>query len=175
MGEACTIPLTRRTQWEYRLDCDQLIKLAFDERRRNQEVKVSFQARRLRVQLPCGDQTVVEADVIKPTPTACPWATCGFVTPTICAAYNTNCGIVSPCHQFHTILQCQHFVTPVCAMNTFACGCTVTFIDPCGGAGSGDPGPIQIDPEVLPQLREQLEAQLKEIEKAEAALKEREG
>ena len=137
---------------------------------------MSFQARRLRVQLPCGEQTVVEAQAFQPTPTACPFATCGFVTPaTICRNFNSNCGIVSQCHQFHTIVACQQFVSPICAMNTFACGCSVTFIDPCGGAGSGDPGPIQIDPEVLPQLREQLEAQLKEIEKAEQALKEREG
>jgi len=36
------------------------------------------------------------------------------------------------------------------------------------------PGRILVDPEHLPRLREALEAQLKEIETAEQALKERE-
>jgi hypothetical protein len=36
-----------------------------------------------------------------------------------------------------------------------------------------DPGRVLVDPEDLPRLKEALEAQLKEIETAEQALKER--
>ena len=145
-----------------------------------QEVKVSFQARRLRVQLPCGDQTVVEAQVLQPTPTACPFATCGFVTPaTICHNYLSNCGIVSQCHLYHSIhpTTCVggHITLVTCPLGSCQCSITVHPTTTICPGGSIDPtGPIQVDPEVLPQLREQLEAQLEEIGKAEQALKERE-
>ena len=141
---------------------------------------MSFQARRLRVQLPCGEQTVVEAQALQPTPTACPFATCGFVTPATISASPSSAaarlpGAASVCHQFHTT--CNQFLSPICAMDTFACGCSVTFNPTVCQAGTVDPD--RADPGrprgAAATAWSGSEAELKEIEKAEQALKEREG
>ena len=124
---------------------------------------MAFDAKRLRVQLPCGEATVVQQakQTIQFTPTAC-----GFVSPTICHW---------PSHQTCWCSFQSPPVTVTCAFGT--CGvslqnCTGTI--QCGG--SGDPtGPVEIDAEHLPVLREQLEAQLAEIAAAEKAVEEHQG
>src|SRR6266511_1934487 len=132
---------------------------------------MSFKARRLRVQLPCGESTVFEEQARGPGcafPTqVCEGGTCWFETP-------INCGFVSPCGAFASFCE---FPTP-CRFGS--CG----FQSPCrhftavacppGTELEVHPGRIVVDPEHLPLLREALEAQLKEIEAAEQALKERE-
>lgn len=149
---------------------------------------MSFQARKLRVQLPCGDKTLVEPEALCVFQT-CPAGTCGFVTPTGCGpvAYTLNCGptMVVTCHYpschfgtcgnftcvfdtcgYHSPITCR-FAT--CAITVVPTGC------PAGTVEQPiDPGTIVIDPADLPALREHLEAQLAELDKAEQALKERE-
>ena len=191
---------------------------------------MSFQAKRLRVQLPCGEATVVEqlareqdCDVFSnpncptifdtcagggvtfpecaagsggcgETPICrfdsftCPFETCGAGSP---------CGVGTPCNnQFgtppcgpgsicrfgsdcggRTVVACQQFctfVTPtLCDVSNPCRGGT---LPDCHGATDQtfvEPGRIVIDPEQLPVLRRQLEAQLEEIDKAEQALRER--
>jgi hypothetical protein len=147
---------------------------------------MSFEAKRLRVQLPCEPGgTVREIDVGCPFPTdVCLGGTCWFQTP-ICRHF------VSPvtCDYVGTIVACAHFATPICQFPSCNFGtcrfATCEFgtcqFGTCGirtfvGCRPGtelevDPGTILVDPEHLPVLREQLEAQLKEIEKAEEELK----
>jgi hypothetical protein len=136
---------------------------------------VSFEARKLRVQLPCGEQTVVEAqqpqqgDILCRFPT-CHFGTCGFVSPQTCQF--GSCGFFSP--QTCQFGSCGFFSPQGCHLGS----CGVTFVPPGCRGGSGDPpidpGSIVIDPEHLPVLKERLQAQLKEIENAEQALKDRE-
>jgi hypothetical protein len=144
---------------------------------------MSFEAKRLRVQLPCGEATVQELQagpqcgVSCRFPTqVCEGGTCWFETPPICQ-FDT-CGIVTPvtCYHFASPVTCYHFRTcyhftwppcgpsPVC--HRFVSCTPRTDLEL-------DPGTIVVDPEDLPRLREQLEAQLKEIEKAEAELEKR--
>jgi hypothetical protein len=144
---------------------------------------MSFEAKRLRVQLPCGEATVIEEGAQQATPLCripsiycrqfCTQFTpclCSDPTPchygTIaCYRYNTGCfgAFISHCYAG----TCG-FVSPIpCVEGTFRC--------PGGSEQPGDPGPIVIDAEHLPALREALEAQLKEIESAEQALRERGG
>jgi hypothetical protein len=162
---------------------------------------MSFQAKRLRVQLPCGERTVFEeaaAGARAPGggcafPTEdCQGGTCWFQSPIACdiwspltrhiCDFESPCyfgtppcgGFASPCVRFGT--PCPDFVSPC---GGFSTPCQ-RFLSPCGGTecpgGSViDPGPVLIDPEHLPALREALEAQLKEIETAEKALKKRGG
>jgi hypothetical protein len=157
---------------------------------------MSFEAKRLRVQLPCGTHTAREVDVGGggcPFPTdVCEGGTCWFETPPVCRFPTRLCEwpTLVGCAQFGTwchygSITCLHgtclhgtcpfdtcgFVSPTCRWAS----------DPCGprsaiGCGPGtdiavDPGKILVDPEHLPVLRERLEAQLKEIEKAEEELK----
>ncbi|MEY2440807.1 MAG: hypothetical protein QOJ46_233 [bacterium] len=138
---------------------------------------MAFESKRLRVQLPCGDTTVVQKAAVQPTPPIhqtfnCTPTVCGFVTPTVCqwpSAQTCWCS-------FHTPP-----VTVTCAFGT--CGNTIPHcgITPnCGGTpnciGSGDPiGPVEIDAEHLTVLREQLESQLADIDAAQKAVEEHQG
>jgi hypothetical protein len=150
----------------------------------HEEIAMSFEAKRLRVQLPCGGVTVREIDaggVGCPFPTdVCVGGTCWFQSPPVCRFPTEFC-------PYPTIVACAYFGSPcpygtrcpygTCPFDT--CG----FVSPCGwrspiqcGPGTDldvDPGRILVDPEHLPVLRERLEAQLKEIEKAEEELKKR--
>jgi hypothetical protein len=142
---------------------------------------MSFQAKKLRVQLPCGEATLIEEGAEQagaaagfcriPSlcrfPTQICWGgTCHFGT-VACHGFFTNCGFVSPC-RFDT---CGG-IASVCEFGT-PCGGGTIFRCPGGSEQPVDPGTIVVDPEHLPALREALEAQLKEIETAEKALKER--
>lgn len=116
---------------------------------------MSFQSKRLRVQLPCGEGTVVEQAIDCPRGTVCDGASF-FCDPNTCVFGEHS--RVGP--------------EGLCNIGTCNIGSPV----PCGGVGS-DPGPdprtFVVDPEQLPLLRQALEAQLKEIEAAEQALKKR--
>jgi hypothetical protein len=164
---------------------------------------MSFKARRLRVQLPCGESTVFEEQARGPGcafPTqVCEGGTCWFETP-------INCGFVSPCGAFASFCEFPTDCGPT-ACGPTPCGyltpcrygtcryATCGFLTPCKFGTCGfespcryftavacppgtelevHPGRIVVDPEHLPLLREALERQLKEIEAAEQALKERE-
>ena len=161
---------------------------------------MSFEAKRLRVQLPCDPGgTVIEegaqqAAHLCPLPSFC---ICTAATP--CRQFMTNaclCTHLTPCHYYGTCRYgtggCQHFVTcvdvnsgicqygsacgPLASLCEIPSACGPSAICPGGSRQPGpDPGPLVIDAEQLPALREALEAQLKEIEKAEQALKERGG
>ena len=153
---------------------------------------MSFEAKRLRVQLPCGGVTVREIEVGGggcPFPTdVCAGGTCWFQSPPVCRFPTDFCRFPTDFCRYPTIIGCGYFGTPchygtpcphgTCPFDT--CG----FVSPCGfhspvkcGPGTDlvdvDPGRILVDPEHLPVLRERLEAQLKEIEKAEEELKKR--
>lgn len=146
---------------------------------------MSFQARKLRVQLPCREKTLIEQQQVPPGTfcriPSCNFGTCGFVSPATCrfgsCGFGTcqfaTCGFVSP--QTCAFGTCG-FVSPVTCQFASPCGIT---IDPTGCPGGSvdppiDPGTVVVDPEHLPALREQLEARLKDIDAAEQALKERE-
>jgi hypothetical protein len=134
---------------------------------------MSFQAKRLRVQLPCGEGTVIEegaqqagaAAGLCRMPSICGLgsdclATCQFGTD-FCALPSGWCWWPSRCGWF------------TCEFGT--CGGGTVLRCPFGTARPVDPGTVVVDPEHLPALREALEKQLEEIEKAEQALKERGG
>jgi hypothetical protein len=135
---------------------------------------MSFQAKRLRVQLPCGEATVIEEGAQQIGAAAgfcripslcrfmseCQFASCQFGTD-FCALPSGICLWPTRCGWF------------TCEFGT--CGGATIFRCPAGTEQPVDPGRILVDPEHLPALREALEAQLKEIEKAEQALKERGG
>jgi len=85
----------------------------------------------------------------------------------------------------HRLITCVALNSGVCNFGS-ACGalaslcgipsaCGPSVRCPGGSEQPVDPGTIVVDPEHLPVLREALEAQLKEIDKAEQALKERAG
>lgn len=110
---------------------------------------MSFESKRLRVQLPCPEgESVKELDF--------PELRCQlpsfFCAPDTCVA--------GPDSQIGPRGVClvPSRVPPECLAGT---------------EEAFQPGRILIDPEVLPVLREQLEAQLKEIEKAEEELRKR--
>jgi hypothetical protein len=144
-------------------------------------VTVSFQAKKLRVQLPCGDRTVIEQEpqILCRFPSNCNLGTCGFVSPgTVACRFPTQwCDFGTPICGWCSFLTPQTcpfnscgVVTPVCRIGTIEpTGCPVGSRDPL----PIDPGTLVLDPDDLPALREQLEAQLKEIEVAERALEER--
>ena len=158
---------------------------------------MSFQAKRLRVQLPCGEATLIEEGAQQATP-PCPlpsFCICTQATP--CRQFMTNaclCTHLTPCHYgscHYGTWGCQHYFTcivvnsgicrfdspcgPLASLCEIPSACGPSRICPGGSDQPVDPGTIVIDPEQLPALREALETQLKEIEKAEQALKEREG
>jgi hypothetical protein len=109
---------------------------------------MSFESKRLRVQLPCreGESVKEVADV----ETVCMLPSF-FCAPDTCVA-----------GQFSRIGP-----EGVCLFPSRMPGC------PAGSEEPFNRGAILVDPEVLPVLKEQLEAQLKEIEKAEEQLKQR--
>ena len=133
---------------------------------------MSFQAKRLRVQLPCGEATVIEEEAQQVGGAGLCRAPsfCGFPTPCQFLTYTCRlCTIGTPCG-FGT-WGCQRFFS--CEFGT--CGLGTIPRCPAGSEQPVDPGTLVVDPEHLPALREALEAQLKEIEKAEQQLKERGG
>jgi|SwirhisoilCB1_FD_contig_51_5559449_length_414_multi_5_in_0_out_0_1 hypothetical protein len=108
-----------------------------------------FETRNLRVQLPCGSQTIIQCRL-----GTCLQFTCGFVSPVTC--------------RFGT---CQPWIS-ICPLGTycrfFSCG--VTFYEGPVECPASDPGPLvsHVAVEDLADLREMLEEQLKEIKAAEA-------
>jgi hypothetical protein len=153
---------------------------------------MSFQAKRLRVQLPCGEATVMEegaqeagAAGLCRIPSLCRFPTqCQFPTECFFCTLGTPCLDTYGCHRFFSCIEFESGVcqagsvcgalASLCAIPT-DCGDSRIFGCPAGSEQPVDPGTIIVDPEHLPALREALEAQLKEIEKAEQALKERGG
>ena len=149
---------------------------------------MSFEARKLRVQLPCGTSgSVIEeraaGDCDFPS-TGCEIFTCAWGTDCINVFWTTPlqgpvlCDWVSACGGgFGTCpanscpnLSCT-FPSP-CRFGTCAprsCWAHTIVVGP----GTIHEGAIVVDAEQLPMLRERLEAQLKEIEKAERAVKDR--
>lgn len=136
---------------------------------------MSFEAKRLRVQLPCREaESVVER--VHPGGTPCGQQT-GPFRPTICMAGTIpNCfGVSEPACGWNTGW-CERFSTAVCRFDT--CG----FVTPIGGQpGCGPvtedprelieivtdpekPGAVLLDPDDLPRLREQLKAELEKLE-----------
>jgi hypothetical protein len=116
---------------------------------------MSFQSKRLRVQLPCGEGTVIEQPIDCPGGTVCRGASFFCAQDTCVFGEHSRVGPGGLCN------------APTCDFGTKV---------PCGGFGSDrmtDPWAVVIDPEHLPLLRQALEAQLNEIEAAEQALKER--
>jgi hypothetical protein len=152
---------------------------------------MSFQAKRLRVQLPCGEATVIEEEAQQAggaglcrIPSFCAFPTaCHFATDQCLCTLGTPCDFGTwGCHRFFS---CVRFGSEACRFDS-PCGalaslceipsaCGPSRICPGGSDQPVDPGTIVVDPEHLPALREALEAQLKEIETAEQALKERGG
>jgi hypothetical protein len=134
---------------------------------------MSFQAKRLRVQLPCREAaTVIEQGAQEIGAAAgfcripsvcrfmseCAFGTCQFGTD-FCALPSRVCLWPTGCGWF------------TCEFGT--CGGATIFRCPVGTEQPVDPGTIVVDPEHLSVLREALEAQLKEIDKVEQALKQR--
>src|SRR5215212_11333979 len=154
---------------------------------------MSFEAKRLRVQLPCDARTVVEVDAgpvgAGPVgggcrfPTVpCDWGTCWFETPPVCdLPSHIGCAdfISETCVPFRTPVTCWGYFTPPHPPPTcwrwHSPICHRFLTCPPRSELVVDPGVIHVAPEDLPRLREQLEAQLAEIEKAETELREREG
>jgi hypothetical protein len=160
---------------------------------------MSFEAKRLRVQLPCDPGgTLIEEAAQRAAPCPLP-SFCICTNVTGCRQFCTQlspclCSHLTPCHYgtcHYGTWGCQHFYTcivvnsgicrfdspcgPLASLCEIPSACGPSRICPGGSEQPVDPGTIVIDPEQLPALREALEAQLKEIEKAEQALKEREG
>jgi hypothetical protein len=145
----------------------------------HEEIAMSFESKRLRVQLPCGDATVREIDIGGggcPFPTdVCEGGTCWFQSPPVCRFPTDFCAWPTDFCRYPTIIVCAYhaspcpYGSPTCPFNT----CGIVTPVPCrpGTDLDIDPGRIVIDPEHLPLLRERLEAQLKEIDKAEEELK----
>lgn len=152
---------------------------------------MAFQAKRLRVQLPCGEATVIEEGAQQAgaaagfcrMPSLCGFPTpCRFPTDFCLCTYRTPChyGTVA-CYRLFTCIDVFHSgvchagsecgpLASLCAAPS-ACGPSVRC--PGGSEQPIDPGTIVVDPEHLPALREALEAQLKEVDQAEQALRER--
>ena len=155
---------------------------------------MAFVAKRLRVQLPCGQATVHEQ------PAMLAQQDCGVFSNPGCPTIFDTCaggGVTFPDCAIATGTECD--ITRFCRFGSATCVFdTCAFRSPCGGSCAGgscrfetcrpasqvgcrfgtdiaiDPGQIVINPEQLPLLRQQLEAQLAEVEKAEQALRERE-
>ena len=107
---------------------------------------MAFESRRLRVQLPCDPHTIVEE--------------------------------AQTCRQggspaFHCRVSCG--IPSDCAPNTCEVTCGQTYCDPsCDLLASFPTGTMLVDAAQLPMIRARLEAQLREIEAAERAVRERE-
>ena len=133
---------------------------------------MSFESRRLRVQLPCpeGESVKELADVRCPFDTVCNGASF-FCDPESCVfGAQSRIGPGGLCHQFGSCDLPTHCDLPT------RWGCpTRSVFDPICPGGSlepFDPGrPVLVEPELLPVLKERLMAQLKEIDKAEEELR----
>jgi hypothetical protein len=115
---------------------------------------MAFQAKRLRVQLPCGERTAFEEAV-------------GVLTD--CPLDSVCFGGSYPCDPNTCVIGRASEIGPrtLCQAPTDVCF-----------AASGqrvDPASVLIDPEHLPVLREHLEARLRDVAAAEKALEERGG
>jgi hypothetical protein len=146
---------------------------------------MSFEAKRLRVQLPCDEHgTLVELGA---GPQVGPGGGCHL--PTIECDFGT-CWFETPICDFPTLIACPDYISEPCFTYRTPIGCYRYWSPPppppCWRFHSCfhyltcpprslvvEPPVIQIDPEQLPVLRERLEAQLKEIEKAEKELEKR--
>jgi hypothetical protein len=126
---------------------------------------MSFEARNLRVQLPCGPVTIIDCGAAftricrQGTIITCLWGTCRWGT----------CGFVSPCGwcSYWSPYQCRFGSPDPCGF-----GSPIEQITEHLCAGSEELGVrVTVSPEELGPLREALEAQLKEISAAEEAVK----
>jgi hypothetical protein len=120
---------------------------------------VDFEARRLRVQLPCGSQTLV----------ACIFGTCRLPSIITCIYRTPFCptwGSFCPAWESRW---CEIGTRPPTFPTTVTCG--GTFTDPTSPIYD-NPELVQarLEVEELDLLREQLEAQLKEVVAAQAAV-----
>ena len=160
---------------------------------------MSFGARKLRVQLPCGaDGSVVEVEAAVgggggggcDLPSGCQVFTCAWGTDCVNGFWTTPLQGAVIC-QWVSACDWGYGTCPAGSCPNLSC----TFPSPCRfgtcagvascaahtivvGPGTIAPGTIReggliVDADQLPALREQLEAQLKEIEKAERAVEER--
>ncbi len=138
---------------------------------------MSFGAKKLRVQLPCGtDGSVVEdavggGDCDWPTRQCnaftCAWGTCNW-TPGDCGWTPVNC-LWTPCNWSCPGGSC--FPSPPPPQHCFG---LMSFITPVAcGQSRFEERPVVVDADQLPVLRERLEARLEEIKKAERSLEER--
>jgi hypothetical protein len=163
---------------------------------------MSFGAKKLRVQLPCGtDGSVIEDQaghcrVFTCEPGTCEVFSCAFETgPLACQFPSAECHVGVSCY----MLSCYMYTCPMgscpmgsCHMGTcpnLSCGvpschfgtcapasCRARTIAPtveCGAESVLEERAIIVDADQLPVLRARLEAQLEEIRKAEQAVEER--
>lgn len=133
---------------------------------------MSFSSKRLRVRLPCGETTLAERGPAAP----CNWV---FATEAPTAATRLM-GARMACEWPASDVDCTGFDSPgVCTPMFSVPACA--FFSPTDGPNCGiftpnctpdtgipaevaDPGTVLVDPDDLPQLREQLERTLKEVE-----------
>ncbi len=121
---------------------------------------MGFESKRLRVQLPCGDGTLVEQVAQanwQVTPANCAAGTLQFCHFPTNYCHWDSCGFLSPC---------SHVTNWQCRAGTIAGGIPTL----CGATQT--PWEQGIEIEQLPVLRRALEAQLAEIEIAEKAVAE---
>ncbi|HEV7937820.1 MAG TPA: hypothetical protein VGP18_07325 [Solirubrobacteraceae bacterium] len=109
---------------------------------------MAFESKRLRVQLPCGETTVVEQDVQADFRICA--VTCDLGTSVV-----VRC--IASC-RFSCEFTCEY--TGILAEEE-ACA---------QGSAQPDPGTVLVGLEQLPVIREQLEAQLAEVRAAEGAV-----
>ena len=130
---------------------------------------MAFEARSLRVQIPCGSVTLINCTVGNTINCFFPSKYCHFPsychygTPWTCF-WGTPCQWGSPCFHgtcgYHlSLIDCEFGTRP--------------HLPECPGTEIVE-GPITISPEHLGVLKEQLQAQLREIEIAEKAVAEAE-
>ena len=121
---------------------------------------MSFEAKRLRVQLPCGSHTAREVDVGRvgcPFPTnPCEGGTCWFQSPPVCDFPTRFCAwptltacarFATPCPTGTCPFDTCGFVSPTCRWGSDPCGWGS---DPCGWRSPVQCGPgtepIDVDP-----------------------------
>jgi hypothetical protein len=141
---------------------------------------MAFEARKLRVQIPCGPVTLIDC-----TPGAtrycywptqhCPIFTCDWGTHLTCVWDTPWCRYGSPCRGWNSC----GFYSPVVDVPIECIAGTsptykITELTPNCGTTAVAEGPITVLPEHLGVLKEQLQRQLAEIEEAEKAVAEAE-
>lgn len=155
---------------------------------------MSFEAKKLRVQLPCGtDGSVIEEQAGGgggdcDFPTGCQVFTCAWGTDCINVFWTTPlqgpvlCQWISACDwgfgtcPANTCPNASCTFPSPCRFGTCMASCPVHSICPGGSivaTGTIREGGLIVYADELPALRERLEAQLKEIEKAEQSVEER--